>query len=458
MINCLFIFNSKGDVLMSKMFKDGVKQNVSDVFRIQVINSAARATSTSGPRDVRLPVLTLGSTSFLYIRCGLLWFVAVTRSNQDSLVILEFLFSLEDMLKDLFLRGSSGVLTEDDIIANFSTIYEMLDEMLDFGFPTNMELSYLASVVPGLSGFRNIEKKDGTNQKRKASASLLKPAAALEQAYDPHMVLWREPGIKYRRNEIFLNVEEKVHVLMNSRGESLRSYIDGAISMKTHLSGMPVCRFGFSDSNIGSDVLEAITLDDFKFHKCVDLAKYDTEQVIRFVPPDGTFELMTYHVASSLNLPFRVFPHIIEMDNKFTLKIRIRSTFSSKIAATGVVLHVPTPKGAIRNTISCSSGKAKFNAEDNAIAWKFNKFYGDQEQILTINWGLKSESSDFDDTELRVSPEGWSKLPMTLDFSMEMFSSSGLSVKFLKVVEKSNYRTIKWVKYTTVSGSYDFRL
>lgn len=39
MINALFIFNQKGDVVISRLFKDGVKRNISDIFRIQVISN-----------------------------------------------------------------------------------------------------------------------------------------------------------------------------------------------------------------------------------------------------------------------------------------------------------------------------------------------------------------------------------------------------------------------------------
>jgi len=39
-----------------------------------------------------------------------------------------------------------------------------------------------------------------------------------------------------------------------------------------------------------------------------------------------------------------------------------------------------------------------------------------------------------------------------------MFPASGLQVRFLKVFEKSNYQTVKWVRYMTKAGSYQYRL
>ena len=40
-----------------------------------------------------------------------------------------------------------------------------------------------------------------------------------------------------------------------------------------------------------------------------------------------------------------------------------------------------------------------------------------------------------------------------------MYTASGLIVRFLKVFEKSNYTSVKWVRYLTkASGSYQVRV
>jgi Adaptor complexes medium subunit family len=40
-----------------------------------------------------------------------------------------------------------------------------------------------------------------------------------------------------------------------------------------------------------------------------------------------------------------------------------------------------------------------------------------------------------------------------------MYTASGLIVRFLKVFEKSNYTSIKWVRYLTkASGNYQVRV
>ena len=39
-----------------------------------------------------------------------------------------------------------------------------------------------------------------------------------------------------------------------------------------------------------------------------------------------------------------------------------------------------------------------------------------------------------------------------------MFTASGLHVRFMKVFERSNYETVKWVRYMTRAGTYQIRL
>lgn len=54
--------------------------------------------------------------------------------------------------------------------------------------------------------------------------------------------------------------------------------------------------------------------------------------------------------------------------------------------------------------------------------------------------------------------KAWSRPPISMDFQVLMFTSSGLLVRFLKVFEKSNYTSVKWVRYMTKAGSYQIRV
>jgi len=74
-------------------------------------------------------------------------------------------------------------------------------------------------------------------------------------------VSWRSEGIRYRKNEVFLDVIESVSLLVsresrydstclhqvNASGNVVSSEILGSVQLKCYLSGMPELRLGLND-------------------------------------------------------------------------------------------------------------------------------------------------------------------------------------------------------------------
>jgi AP-1 complex subunit mu len=138
-------------------------------------------------------------------------------------------------------------------------------------------------------------------------------------------VSWRSEGIRYRKNEVFLDVIESVNLLVNANGDVIRSEILGSVKMKCYLSGMPELRLGLNDKvmfestgrsaswpayqlllllltlfRIRSPASrgKSIEMEDVKFHQCVRLARFENDRTISFIPPDGEFELMSYRLST----------------------------------------------------------------------------------------------------------------------------------------------------------------
>jgi AP-2 complex subunit mu-1 len=69
----------------------------------------------------------------------------------------------------------------------------------------------------------------------------IKSATKEEQAQITSQVTgqigWRREGIKYRRNELFLDVLEYVNLLMSPQGQVLSAHVAGKVVMKSFLSG-----------------------------------------------------------------------------------------------------------------------------------------------------------------------------------------------------------------------------
>jgi len=83
--------------------------------------------------------------------------------------------------------------------------------------------------------------KAGKDKKSDNSENLMVPTAA------SNAVGWRTDGIKHNKNEIFLDVIEKVNILVSNTGNVLRSEILGTVRMKSSLSGMPELKLGLND-------------------------------------------------------------------------------------------------------------------------------------------------------------------------------------------------------------------
>jgi AP-1 complex subunit mu len=136
-------------------------------------------------------------------------------------------------------------------------------------------------------------------------------------------VSWRSEGIRYRKNEVFLDVIESLNLLVSASGNVLRSEILGAIKMKCYLSGMPELRLGLNDKVMFETTVrkvqtrtvisavpnvaqgratrgKAVEMEDVKFHQCVRLSRFENDRTISFIPPDGEFELMSYRLNTQV--------------------------------------------------------------------------------------------------------------------------------------------------------------
>lgn len=61
---------------------------------------------------------------------------------------------------------------------------------------------------------------------------------------------WRPDNIKHNKNEVFLDVIEKLNILVSSNGTVLRSEVLGAVKMRVSLTGMPELKLGLNDKTL----------------------------------------------------------------------------------------------------------------------------------------------------------------------------------------------------------------
>ena len=48
--------------------------------------------------------------------------------------------------------------------------------------------------------------------------------------------------------------------------------------------------------------------------------------------------------------------------------------------------------------------------------------------------------------------------PIKINFEIPYFTASGIQVRYLRIVDKTNYQALPWVRYITKAGDYNLRL
>ncbi|KAK7796305.1 hypothetical protein U0070_009130 [Myodes glareolus] len=301
--------------------------------------------------------------------------VATSKKNACVSLVFSFLYKVVQVFSEYFKE-----LEEESIRDNFVIIYELLDELMDFGYPQTTDSKILQEYI--------------TQEGHKLETGAPRPPATVTNA-----VSWRSEGIKYRKNEVFLDVIEAVNLLVSANGNVLRSEIVGSIKMRVFLSGMPELRLGLNDKvlfdNTGRGKSKSVELEDVKFHQCVRLSRFENDRTISFIPPDGEFELMSYRLNTHVK-PLIWIESVIEKHSHSRIEYMVK---------------------------------------------------GGKEYLMRAHFGLPSVEAE--------DKEG--KPPISVKFEIPYFTTSGIQVRYLKIIEKSGYQALPWVRYITQNGDYQLR-
>uniref|UniRef100_A0AAZ3Q548 MHD domain-containing protein n=1 Tax=Oncorhynchus tshawytscha TaxID=74940 RepID=A0AAZ3Q548_ONCTS len=310
MIGGLFIYNHKGEVLISRVYRDDIGRNAVDAFRVNVIHAR---------QQVRSPVTNIARTSFFHVKRSNIWLAAVTKQNVNAAMVFEFLYKMCDVMASYF-----GKISEENIKNNFVLIYELLDEILDFGYPQNSETGSLKTFI--------------TQQGQVLSAHV--SGRVVMKSYLSGM-----PECKFGMND---------KIIIDKAGK-------GGVTNE-----------------------QSIAIDDCTFNQCVRLSKFDSERSISFIPPDGEYELMRYRTTKDIILPFRVIPLVREVGRtKLEVKVVIKSNFKPSLLAQKIEVRIPTPLNTSGVQVICMKGKAKYKASENAIVWKIKRMAGMKESQIS---------------------------------------------------------------------------
>ncbi|XP_016115921.1 AP-1 complex subunit mu-2-like [Sinocyclocheilus grahami] len=166
------------------------------------------------------------------------------------------------------------------------------------------------------------------------------------------------------------------------------------------------------------------------------------------IPPDGESELMSYRINTHVK-PLIWIESVIEKfsHSRVEIMVKAKGQFKKQSVANNVEIRVPVPSDADSPKFKTSTGHAKYVPEKNLVVWSIKSFPGGKELLMRAHFGLPSVENH----ELEGKP------PITVRFEIPYFTVSGIQVRYMKIIEKSGYQALPWVRYITQSGDYQLR-
>ena len=128
--------------------------------------------------------------------------------------------------------------------------------------------------------------------------------------------------------------------------------------------------------------------------------------------------------------------------------IKAKSQFKTRSIANNVKIKIPVPTDVAAPSFKASVGNVTYVPDEDCIVWHIKQFHGSREYLMRAQFSLPSITADDD----KLSK------PITVNFEIPYFTVSGIQVRYLKIIEKSGYQALPWVRYITVNGDYQLRM
>ena len=430
-ISVLFVLSLRGDTIIYRDFRRDIKRGINEVF--------FRKVNFFDSDETAPPIFNEDGVNFIYIKKNELYLVIATLDNASPNYFLEILERLMKVISD-----QCGVLSEESIRKNFVLIYEIIDEMLDFGFP---QLSSTEQIKPFVFTEPVVMMKTSlTNMLRTTTASgenIKRPISQNDEG-------------KNKKNEIYVDIIEKITALFNASGSLINFGIDGCIKMKNYLKGNPELKLTLNDeiSIRGGGYSSGGIIEDCNFHPKVNTRDFQNLKTLYISPPDGEFVVMNYRMNMEFAPPFKVYTIVEESNYKVELVIKIQSNFPDKYTAGNVIVKYNVPKSAQSVHFDINKTKlgqkAEYILKEKCCVWKIPKFKGGTDTSITTKITLQNNNPNECRKELG---------PITMQFEIPSYNFSKLQIKELKILtNEKNYNPYRWVRSVSQANSYVVRI
>ncbi|XP_051146665.1 AP-3 complex subunit mu [Andrographis paniculata] len=347
MLQCIFLLSDSGEVMLEKQLTGHrVDRSICAWFWEQIL--------TQGDSLKLVPVIA-SPTHYLFqvVREGIT-FLACTQVEMPPLMAIEFLCRVADVLTD-YLDG----LNEDLIKDNFVIVYELLDEMIDNGFPLTTEPNILREMIapPNLvSKVLSVVTGNTSNMSNRL------PGATSS------CIPWRKTDLKHASNEVYVDLVEEMDATINRDGILVKCEIYGEVQVNSHLSGLPDLTLSFANPSI---------LNDVRFHPCVRLRPWESSQILSFVPPDGQFKLMSYRVKKLKNTPIYVKPQLTSDSGTCRVSVLVGIRNDPGKSIDSITVQFQLPSCVVSSDLSSNCGSVNVLA-DKTCLWTIGRIPKDK--------------------------------------------------------------------------------
>ncbi|RCV17933.1 hypothetical protein SETIT_3G260300v2 [Setaria italica] len=360
MLQCIFLLSDSGEVMVEKqMAGHRVDRAICSWFWDYVLAHAA-----GDPSKVLQVVVSPTHYLFHIYRNGVT-FLACTQVEMPPLMAIEFLSRVGDVLTDYL-----GDLNEDIIKDNFVIVYQILDEMMDNGFPLTTEPNILKEMIAP----PNIVNKmlNIVTGKSSTLGSKLPDAAA---SYVP----WRSTVVKDASNEVYVNIVEELDACVNREGALVKCEAYGDVQVNCSLAGVPELTMSFANPAI---------INDVTFHPCVRFKPWESNQVLSFVPPDGQFKLMSYRVKKLKKTPIYVKPQLTSDSGNCRVSVMVGIRNDPGKPIDSITVQFQLPPLIISADLTANYGTVDILANKTCL-WTIGQIPKDRAPMLSGNLRLE---------------------------------------------------------------------
>lgn len=417
MIHSLFLINHSGDIFLEKHWKSVVSRSVCDYF--------FEAREKAGSPENVPPVLQTPHHYLISIYRDRLFFLSAVQTEVPPLFVIEFLHRVAEMFQDYFGECSEVVIKDNVVI-----VYELLEEMLDNGFPLATESNVLKEMIRPPTILRSVVNT-------LTGGSYIGETLPMGQL---STIPWRRSGVKYTNNEAYFDVIEEIDAILDKSGTTVFAEIQGVIEACIKLSGMPDLTLSFMNPRL---------LDDVSFHPCVRFKRWESERVLSFIPPDGNFTLMTYHVSTQnlVAIPVYVKQSIGFFESgscgRLDLTVGPKQTMGKTVEGMMITIHMPT--AVLSANLTATQGSHTYNPVTKVLVWDVGKL--NPQKLPNLRGSLSLQSG---------APKPEENPSLNINLKIQQLAISGIKVNRLDMYGEK-YKPFKGVKYVTKAGRFQVR-